>query len=68
MTNDSIKLAKLWTNLKIVKDALGNEVIPVLGYFGIEDPKFVIALEDVSAQIENHFERFRLVAETEIHQ
>jgi len=62
MTNDSVKLAELWTNLKAVKDKIDNQIIPVGGYLGIEDPKLMIALEDLSANIQNHFERFKLNA------
>jgi hypothetical protein len=62
MTNDSIKLANLWTDLKSIKDKLDNEIIPVAGYLGVEDPDLMIALEGLSAKIENHFEKFRLVA------
>lgn len=61
--NNSIKLAVLWSQLKTVKDKLDNEIIPVGGFLGIEDPDLMIALEELSAKIENHFERFRLVAE-----
>lgn len=64
MANNSVKLANLWTDLKVVKDKLDNEIIPVAGYLGIEDPKLMIALETLSAAIENHFERFRLIAES----
>lgn len=63
MTNDSIKLAKLWTGLNAVRDALDNELIPLVGYLGVDDPELVIALEDASARIENHLKEFRLVAE-----
>ncbi len=62
--NDSIKLAQLWTALQVVKDRLDNEIIPVGGFLGIEDPELMIALEELSAKIENHFDRFRLVAVT----
>jgi hypothetical protein len=62
--NDSVKLAKLWLELKNIKDKLDNEVIPVGGYLGIEDPELMTAMEELSAKIGNHFERFRLTAET----
>ncbi len=64
MMNDSIKLAQLWTGLKVVKDRLDNEIIPIGGHFGIEDPELMIALEELSAKIQNHFDRFRLVVDT----
>ena len=63
MMNDSIRLATLWAEMKIVKDKLDNRIIPAGGYLGIEDPELMIALEELSAKIQNHFERFRLVAE-----
>lgn len=63
MINDSIKLANLWNQLSAVKEKLDNEIIPVAGYLGIEDSELIIAAEELSAKIQNHFERFRLVAE-----
>ena len=62
MMNDSIKLAQVWSGLKAVKDRLDNELIPVAGYIGIEDLELMIALEELSAKIEIHFEKFKLVA------
>ncbi len=62
MMNDSIKLGQLWNKLKEVKDRLDNEIIPVGGHLGIEDPELMIALEELSAKIQNHFDRFNLVA------
>lgn len=62
MTDDSVKLAKLWTELKTIKDKLDNEILPVCGYLGIEDPDLMIALEELSAKIQNHFDEFKLVA------
>jgi hypothetical protein len=61
--NNSIKLARLWAQLNDIKDQIDNEIIPVAGYLGVEDPSLMIALEELSAKIENHFETFRLVAE-----
>jgi hypothetical protein len=60
MMNDSVKLAELWTNLKAVKDKIDNQIIPVGGHLGVEDPELMIALEDLSANIQNHFEQFKL--------
>ncbi len=64
MTNESIKLAKLWMSLGEIKSKLDNEIIPVSGHLGIEDPDLMIAMEELSEKIGNHFNRFRLVAET----
>lgn len=60
--NDSVKLAKLWTQLEAIKGALDNEIIPVAGYLGVEDADLMIALEELSAKIQSHFERFKLIA------
>jgi hypothetical protein len=62
MMNDSIKLAQLWTGLNVVKDQFDNEIIPIGSYLSIEDPELMIALEELSAKLQNHFDRFRLVA------
>ena len=64
MTNDSIKLAQLWIELRNMKDKLDNEILPVGGHLGIDDPDLMIALEQLSEKIVNHFEKFRLTAET----
>ncbi len=64
MTNESIKLAKLWTSLGDLKNKLDNEIIPVGGYLGIDDPDLMISMEELSEKIGNHFNRFQLVAET----
>lgn len=63
MTNESIKLAKLWMSLGEIKTKLDNELIPVGGYLGIDDPDLMIAMEELSEKIGNHFNRFRLIAE-----
>ncbi len=63
MTNDSVKLAKLWVCLKEMKDKLDNEVLPISGHLGIDDPDLMIAMEELSEKIQNHFDRFRLAAE-----
>lgn len=61
--NNSIKLAVLWAQMKTIKEKLDYEIIPVSGFLGIEDPDLMIALEELSAKIANHFKRFRLAAE-----
>lgn len=62
MMSDSIKLANLWTELNNIKEKIDNEIIPIGGYLGIDDPDLMIALEELSKQIGNHFERFKLTA------
>ena len=64
MTNESIKLAELWVSLGEMKTQLDNEIIPVGSHLGIDDPELLMAMERLSEQIGNHFNRFRLVAET----
>lgn len=59
-----MKLAKLWTGLEEIKSKLDNEIIPVSGYLGIDDPSLMMAMEELSEKIGNHFNSFRLVAET----
>ncbi|MCA1623779.1 MAG: hypothetical protein LC778_08240 [Acidobacteria bacterium] len=61
MMNDSIKQAQLWTRLRAIKDHLDNEIIPLGGHLSVEDPDLMIALEELSAKIQNHFDEFRLV-------
>lgn len=61
--NDSIKLAKVWLELENIKNKLDNEVIPMSGYLGLEAPDLMIAMEELSNKIGNHFEKFRLTAE-----
>ncbi len=62
--DDSIKLAKLWLELEQIKNKLDNEVIPVSGYLGVDDSELMIAMEELSAKIGNHFEKFRLQAQS----
>lgn len=62
-TNDSIKLAQVWLELRNIKDKLDNEILPIGGHLGIDDPELMIAMESLSEKIANHFERFRLIAE-----
>ncbi len=63
MTNDSIQLAQLWISLKEMKDNLNNKILPLGGHLGIEDPELIIAMEELSGRIQNHFDKFRLAAE-----
>lgn len=65
MTNDSIKLAQVWLELREMKDKLDNEIIPISGHLGIDDPELMTAMEELSKSIGCHFERFRLIAEAQ---
>jgi hypothetical protein len=67
MINDSVKLAKLWLELGNIKDKLDNEIIPVGGYLGIDDPELIDAMEVLSTRIGSHFENFRLRTEAQKH-
>jgi hypothetical protein len=62
MNEDSVKLARLWINLKETKDRLDNEIIPVSWHLGVEDWELIGALETASVKIGDHFERFKLTA------
>lgn len=62
--NDSVRLAKVWAELGAIKEKLDNEIIPVSGYLGIEDPELIIALEELSVKINNHFNKFSLIEES----
>jgi hypothetical protein len=62
MNDDSIKLAWLWVDLKEVKDRFDNEIIPVCLYLGVEDPELINTLETATVKIGEHFERFKLTA------
>jgi hypothetical protein len=62
--NDSVKLAKLWVELGEIKNKLDNEIIPIGGYLGVDDPELMIAMESLSAKIGSHFEKFKLKHES----
>ncbi len=64
MTNDSIKLAQVGLELRNIKDKLDNEILPISGHLGIDDPELVEAMQELSEKIGNHFASFKLVAET----
>ena len=59
---ESIKLANLWTSLQSCQEKLDNDIIPVASYLGVEDSELLTALETLSEAINNHFEKFRLIA------
>jgi NTP pyrophosphatase (non-canonical NTP hydrolase) len=63
VNSDSIKLAKLWVNLKEMKDKLDNELIPVSCYLEMEDSDLIFAMEELSGKIKNHFENHQLITE-----
>jgi hypothetical protein len=58
----SLQLAKLWTTLERVKGEIDNVAIPLGSHLGLEDPKLMIALEELSNCITAHFERYKLEA------
>jgi len=61
--NNSIKLAKLWTELEAVKTKLDNELIPVSGYLGVDDDELKDSMMQLSKAIETHLGQFKLTAE-----
>ncbi len=63
--NQSVQLAKLWTTLAHIKDQLDNVALPLGSHLNLDDPQLMIAMEELSAKINAHFEKFELV--TEIH-
>ena len=63
MTDDSIKLAQVWLELRNIKNTLDNEVLPVGGYLGIDDPELMTVMRELSEKIGSHFGKFKLVAE-----
>lgn len=56
------KLAKLWVSLAGLKEEIDNTTVPLGAYLGLEDPDLMLGLEELSALIQKHFEKFRLVA------
>lgn len=64
MTNDSIKMAQMWIELKNMKNKLDNEIIPVTGHLQIGDQELMTAMEELSQKIEKHFDKFSLKIES----
>jgi hypothetical protein len=62
LMHESLQLAKLWTTLERVKGDIDNVAIPLGSHLGLEDPKLMIAMEELSNRITAHFERYKLVA------
>jgi hypothetical protein len=58
----SIQLAKLWMTLDSIKDELDNVAIPLGSHLSLDDPELMIVMEELSAKINSHFERFELLA------
>jgi hypothetical protein len=61
--NQSVQLAKLWTTLDHVKDQLDNVAIPLESHLNLNDPQLTTSMEELSANIKSHFEKFELVTE-----
>jgi hypothetical protein len=59
----ALRLAKLWVTLSEIKSELDNVAVPLGSHLGIEDPQLMIAMEELSAKIEAHFDKFKLTAE-----
>lgn len=60
--NQSVQLAKLWLGLNSIKTTLDNEIIPISIHLQMDDEDLLTAMELLSEEIGNSFERFRLVA------
>ncbi len=63
MSQNNLKLAKLWTSLQGIKEEIDNVAVPLGTHLGLEDPNLMQALEELSAKIDDHFKKFNLVAE-----
>ena len=61
-TAEATPLARLWTTLEEIKTGIDNTALPLGTHLGIEDPELMAALEELSAKIDGHFQRFKLVA------
>ncbi len=61
--NQSLKLAKLWMALEEIKADINNTAVPLGVNLGLADPALMQAREILSETIDNHFKRFKLVAE-----
>ena len=59
----SAQLAKLWMTYASIKEQLDNVAIPLANHLGIEDPSLMVAMDELSAEIDAHFEKFRLLVE-----
>lgn len=62
MNENSIKLGEFWIALNQLKIKIDNELIPVAGYLGVDDYELIDAMQNLSDNIENHFNRFELNA------
>ena len=62
MSDNSIKLGEFWIALNQLKIKIDNELIPVAGYLGVDDYELIDAMQNLSDNIENHFNKFELNA------
>jgi hypothetical protein len=64
MITESQQLAQLWVELQSLRLKLDATVIPLAEHLGmgIQDPNLLIALNELSRKIENHFICFKLQA------
>jgi hypothetical protein len=60
--DNSLKLVKLWGTLERVKSEIDNVAVPLGTHLSLEDPQLMIAMEELSRRITEHFERYKLVA------
>jgi hypothetical protein len=62
MSDNSVKLGEFWIALNQLKIKIDNELIPVAGYLGVDDYELIEAMQNLSDNIENHFNKFELNA------
>ena len=62
MSDNSIKLGEFWIALNQLKIKIDNELIPVAGYLDVDDYELIDAMQILSDNIKNHFNRFELNA------
>lgn len=41
--SDSINVARIWLELREMKDKLDNEILPISGHLGIDDTEIIVA-------------------------
>lgn len=58
----SFDLASFWSHLGDCQRQIDAELLPRVERLVVEDPALLMALENLSAAIRDHFEKFQLVA------
>lgn len=63
LSENPVALATLWVTLESVRRQLDNVALPLGSYLSLDEPELMAVMEELSAKIGSHFEKFRLVAE-----